>query len=224
LAAAEARGDEKMALTALCIQAGSLAGLARFDRAAQIADDALRRAKRSGHPTMITAAVITAAGLYSGSPLAEPDFPKCLEILTQDGVGLSRTDMSGMWLDLMEASARLGLDRRGAIESYVRAAHTADLLNAHHVLDIVLRGLAIIAAEAGLAETAHALVAYTESTLGPYRIVTQTWMQDRLDRALAPLPQRPNEPVLHRSDILQLVTEVETALAPGERRGQSTTA
>ena len=215
-AAAEARSDEKMALSALFIESGALAGLGVFDRAADVADDALRRAKLYGHPTMITAAVITAAGLYSGSLPAEPDFARCLELLTREGVGLSRNDIGGMWLDLMGASARLGLDRPGAIESYVRVAHTADRLNAHHVLDIAVRGLAIIAAEAGLADSAHALVAYTETNLGAYRMAAWTWMEARLDRALATLPQRGHEPALHRSDILQLITEIEISLA-GEK-------
>jgi hypothetical protein len=165
---------------------------------------------------MITAAVITAAGLYSGSLLAEPDFARRLEFLTQEGVGLSRNDIGGMWLDLMGASARLGLERPGAIESYVRVAHTADRLNAHHVLDIAVRGLASIAAEAGLADSAHAIVAYTETNLGAYRMTAWTWMEARLDRALATLPPRGHEPALHRSDILRLIAEIESSLS-GEK-------
>jgi predicted ATPase/class 3 adenylate cyclase len=213
-AAAESRSDEKMALSALFIEASALSVLGELDRATDVANEALRRAKLYGHPVMITAAVVSVAGLYSGS-LAEPDFVTCLEILTHEDVGLSRGDIGAMWLDLLGASARLGLDQPDAIDCYVRAAHTADRLNAHHALDWALQGLAVIAAEAGLAASADALVAYAEANLSAARMTGpgQTWMQARLDRALATPQKRACETALHRSDLLQLITKIKTSLS-----------
>ncbi len=217
--AAEARGDDKMVLASLFIQSSAFSALGDFDRAKGVANEALRRAKLYGHPTMITAAVVTAAGLYS-EKLAEPDFGTCLETLTRERVNPAGGDVGAMWLDLTEAAGRLGLHRPGAVECYGRAARTADRLNAQHAFDSALRGLALIAAEAGLAEPAQALVAYAQANLSAYRVNSpgQIWMASRLDGALATLPEprHSSEPALHRGDILKLIADLEATLTRDE--------
>jgi predicted ATPase/class 3 adenylate cyclase len=213
LVSAEARGDEKMALTALMMQPFQLAQLGDYDRASDVANEVLRRAKRYGHPTMISAAVNVTAGLYAWLP-GEPDFVTCLEILERERVGHSGGEVGAMWLDLTRAHARLGLKQPGAVEDFAAVARAADRLNAPHVLDQALRALAVVAAEAGLETSAHALVAYAETNLLPYRTGEDVPYsnQARLDRALAAPPELPTPPGAHRSEIMALVNELESML------------
>ena len=213
LVAAESRGDEKMALAALMMQPPWLALLGDYDRATEVANEVLRRAKRYGHPTMITAAVVSVAGLYVLSP-GEPDFVTCLEILERERVGHSGGEVGAMWLDLTLAYARLGLNQPGTVENFAAVARAADRLNAPHVLDRALLGVAVVAAEARLETPARALVAYTENTLLPYRVgeFGQEWIQARLDRALASLPESSPSPRQHRREIMALVNELEATL------------
>ena len=95
-----------------------------------------------------------------------------------------------------------------------RAARVADRLHSLHAFDIALRFLAVVAAEAGLGDHAHALVAYTEEHLRPYRMENpqQVWVQERLDRVLADLPGRSPGPTPTRGEIMRRITELEAAL------------
>ena len=71
-----------------------------------------------------------------------------------------------------------------------------------------------MAAHAGLHQQAAALVAFTESQLRSYRIENplQVWIQMQLDRALDdPSAVTPASP-LHRRDLLDIVTQIESAL------------
>ena len=79
---------------------------------------------------------------------------------------------------------------------------------------MTLRFLAVVAAEAGLGDHAHALVAYTEANLRPYRMENpqRVWVQERLDRVLADLPGRSSGPVPPRGEIMRRITEIEAAL------------
>jgi len=112
--------------------------------------------------------------------------------------------------------SRLGLNQPGAVENFAAVAHAADRLNAPHVLDRALLGVAVVAAEAGLETPTRALVTYTENTLLPYRTreFGQEWIQARLDRALAVPPETPTPPGLHRREIMAMVTDLEAALSP----------
>ena len=219
LVAAEARGDERMALAALLMQPPSLALLGEYDRATVIANEMLQRAKRYGQPTMISAAVGITAGLYAGS-LGEPDYETCLDILEREHVGHSGGEVGAMWLGLIRADARLGLNHPDALDDYAAVARAADRLAAPHLLERALWGVAVIAAEAGLDGPARALVAYAENDLLSYRTgeFGQEWIQARLDLALDAPPGAPSPRGLHRSEIMATVKDVEAALAPQLRR------
>ena len=223
LAAAEARPDERIAVTArvtviaLCSLTAALAGLGEFDRSVEVATHAMHEAELTGHPLLIGAVVITAAQSHLGMR-AEPDFAAGLEILTRHADGLNGADVNDMWLDIVWGTAQLELDAPGAVVRFARAARLADRLNAQHVLDIALRYLAILAADFGLTEHARALVAYTEANLRPYRIdnPNQAWIAARLDRALAGIPEGGPTPTIHRGEVLQRIAEIETAFTKHE--------
>jgi hypothetical protein len=223
LAAAQARPDERIEVTgrvtviALSSLTAALAGFGEFDRSVEAATRAMREAERTGHPLLIGAAVITAAQSHLGMR-AEPDFAAALEILTRHTDGLNGADVNDMWLDLVWGMAQLEVDAPGAVVRFIGAARVADRLNAQHVLDVALRYLAILAADFGLTEHARALVAYTEANLRPYRIENpnQAWMQARLDRALAGIPEGGPTPTIHRGEVLQRIAEIETAFTKHE--------
>jgi predicted ATPase/class 3 adenylate cyclase len=225
LEAAEARGIEGGAVTALCTQSGALAALGERQRGIDVATEGVRRAERSGHPLFISAAVVSAAGAHlQNSP---PDFAASFDTLSRHGVGLrGGGDLNDMWLDTQWGVTLLGLDDPGAVARITRAARRADRLDSAHVLDYELRQLAIISAEAGLNEQALALVSYTEANLRAFRIdnPTQTWIQTRLDQALGRLAERTRNPPLQRSEIMALVTEIETALTTDQPTSRSTPA
>jgi predicted ATPase/class 3 adenylate cyclase len=215
LVVAEARGDERMALAGLLMQPPSLALLGEYDRATVVAHEMLLRAKRYGKPTMISAAVVVTAGLYAWS-LDEPDFETCLDVLEREHVGHSGGEVGAMWLDLIRAYARLGLNQPGAIGDFAAVARAADRLDAPHVLDRALRGVAVMAAEAGFETPARALVAYAENTLVWYQTgeFGQEWIEARLERALDAPPRTPAPRGLHRTEIMAIVDDVAAALAP----------
>ena len=100
------------------------------------------------------------------------------------------------------------------MEHLARAARAADRLHSLHALDMALRFLTVVAAEAGLGEHARALVAYTEENLRPYRMENpqQVWVQERLDRVLADLPGPSPGPAPPRREIMRRIAEIEAAL------------
>jgi hypothetical protein len=126
-----------------------------------------------------------------------------------------------MWLDVCWGEALLGLGRPGAVEHIARAARSADRLNVPVTLDRALRIVAIAAAEAGLIPQAATLAGYTEAALRPYRADQpgQAWIQARLDRALAGVSTKPSPPATHRREIMNLVDNLETAIAHAEVHG-----
>ena len=142
------------------------------------------------------------------------DFAACLEVLVDYPSGVAGGAISDMWFDITWASAKLGLHQPGAVEHLMRAARAADQLHALHAFDIVLRFLAIAAAEAGLGEHAHALVAYSEANLRQHRMENpqQTWAQGRLDELFAGFPKPASEAALARGEIMRTISEIEGAL------------
>ena len=221
VAAAEARGDEHIAITALCPQASSLAAIGEFDRGLEVADQAVRRAARLGQPSVVLAAVITAAAIHFNNP-AGPDFASCLDVLAAHPGPISGGATNEMWLDINWAIAKVGLQRPGAVEHLARAARAADRLHSLHAFDLSLRFLAVVAAEAGQGEHVQVLVAYTEASLRPYRMENPqgVWVQERLDQLLGELPGRSPGPAPPRGEIMRRITEIEATLArnpEGER-------
>ena len=211
-AASEARDDEFSLVNALCAQSGALASLGELERSTVVVSEALRRGARIGNPMSIGSAVITAAS-QELQHTDSPRFTASLDILSRHDVDLDRGDLNGMWLDWAWGLTYLGLEQPAAVGHLARAARAADRLDAPHVLDYTLRPLAIVAAAAGLHEQAAALVAFTDTQLRPRRIenALQVWIQPRLDRALAGVSASVPAP-LHRRGIMDLVTQIETAL------------
>ena len=80
-------------------------------------------------------------------------------------------------------------------------------------LDQALRLLAIAAAEAGLIQHAASLATYADTNLGAYRGSNGPWIEPRLERALHGAPDEPPPVALHRREIMNLVDELEAALA-----------
>jgi hypothetical protein len=212
---AEARGDETLATTALFLQVSPLAILGNVERSAHIGAEALRRAEQSGHPIYISAAVITVAGTELWGKF-EPDFEASLDVLNrhEHDLGSIAGDLNGAWHDITWGVTLFGLGLPGAVEHLAHGARTADRLNTLHALDLALRQLAVLAADAGLTPAALALIDYTEANLRAHRIENpgQTRIQARLDQALAGLPDRAPDAPLHRGDIMAIVTEIENAL------------
>jgi predicted ATPase/class 3 adenylate cyclase len=213
LAAAEARGDERGAVVALCMHTTPLFALGEVERGGVEGSEAMRRAKGTGHPIYLTNAVVSAAaGRLWGS--ADPDLEACFDLLLAQRDDLTVGDNNGMWLDLAWGATLLGLHRPGAVGYLVRAARAADRLNAPHAFDFALRHLAVAAAEAELTSSAAALIAFTETNLRLHRMGTpgQTRLQTRLDRTLPDPADPPTASTLHRGEVMVIVTEIESAL------------
>ncbi len=212
LAAAEARGDEPVAVTALCVHGTPLAGLGDFDRAVEVVAEAVRRAERLGQPTLIGASLVTAASLHFMDPRG-PDFAACLDRVSSYPIagGGAANDM---WVAITRATAEVGVRAPGAVETVVDAIRACDRLQARHALDLSLRLLAFEAAAAGLEQAARELVGYSEAHLRAHRMENpqQAWVQARLKEVLDELPGPSAGPVRTRSEIMRVVTEIETAL------------
>jgi hypothetical protein len=212
LAAAEARGDENIAITAMCVQSTPLAGLGDFDGAVEVVAQAVRRAEQHGQPTLLGASLVTEASLHFMDPRG-PDFAACLETLSTypiAGGGAS----NDMWVAITRATAEVGVRRPGAVETVVDAIRASDRLHALHALDLGVRLLAFEAAAAGLEPAARDLVGYSEAHLRVHRMENpqQAWVQERLEEVLGDLPRASSGPVRTRSEIMRLVTEIEAAL------------
>jgi hypothetical protein len=159
LAAAEARGDERVAVVALCAQTSPLAAMGEFEHCVDVGAEAMRRAEQLGQPSIIAAAVVTAASLHFVNPQGL-DFATCLEVLTSHPAGVYGGATNAMWLDVTWGTAEVGLGQHGAVGHLTRAARAADQLHSLHAFDLVLRFLALAAAEAGLVEHARARLLY----------------------------------------------------------------
>jgi predicted ATPase len=214
LALAEARHNETAALHALNLVATALSLAGEIERSAEITASALARGERSGWPMFFAPAVIVAAGTTLWSD-GDPDFASSLEVLTEHPVEVPGGGLTALWLDITWGTTLLGLGQPGAIDYLARAARMSDQLNAAPGLDLVLRLLAIAAAEAGLSAQAMALASYAEIHLRLYRIAGgQDWIDTRLDRALGDLGHM-SPSVMNRSELMALVGEVDGAFAAG---------
>ena len=214
LAAAEARGAEQEAVLALCAMVNPLAASGEFERTVEVAAEAVRRAEHLGQPGLIVSSVVSTAHTHLANP-AGLDFVSCLDVLNNHQVEPFGDTTDTMWLDATWGVAEVGLQRPGAVGHLVQAARVADQLHALHALDLVLRYLAVVAAEAGLVEDAHALVAYSDANLRPYRMDNpiQHWVQDRLGEALAGLPAASPSAASPRGEIMRRITEIEAELS-----------
>ena len=109
-AAAEARGDERSAVIALCAQPAPLAELGEFERGVEVGAEAVRRAGRLGQGSDILAAVVSAASIHFTNP-AGPDFASCLDVLAAHPDATSGGATNEMWLDITWGTALVGLQQ-----------------------------------------------------------------------------------------------------------------
>jgi len=212
--AAEARGDEHASIVALCLQIGPLVWRGEPERSTEVASDVLRRAELTGNPRLVSAAIVSWCSAYT--MFEEPDFAASLEVLARHDRGPRSGTMNDMWLDIHWGEALVGLSRPGAVEYLVRGARSADRLGNPQGLNQALEELAIAAAEAGLVSQAAALSDYADTALGAYRGGGREWIRSRLERALGNAAGDQSRTALHRREIMNLVDELETALAPDE--------
>jgi tetratricopeptide (TPR) repeat protein len=213
LVVAEERDDENIAISALLVQPSAWMQAGEPERAVEIVQEVLPRARRFGHPTLIAAAVIVTAGFYAWS-LPHPDFAAALAILEREHLGDAGGEAGAMWLDLIAAFAHLGLGHPDAFGHFVAAARVADRLNAPHALDRALSGVALCAAEAGFSDQARALVAYTSDALAGHRAAGdfgQQWIEARLQAVLGE-EIRTTDAVLRRSEVIAILDQLEEEL------------
>ena len=200
-AAAEARHDEYVATLAMCVEAGARTQLGDTEHAARVMAEMLRRADRTGMPTLIASGVTTAVQAHLLTT-TEPDFTAAVATLEQHPAEIFGDHSSDVWLDFTWGLTLLGLGRTGAAGYLTRAAKAADRFDAPHMLDLALRSLAIAAAEAGLTQPAAALASYAETHLGEHRLDVpgQAYIQARLERALPDPADRAHDSQLHRRE------------------------
>jgi predicted ATPase len=216
LEAAESRHDEFAAVTALAVVGYALT-FTDVDDAGPVTLDALARAERMGNPVVTANGAIVASAkhlLTSGGP----DFAASLAVLTRYASDFSAGDSTAMWSHLFHGYDLLGLGEPGAVEHVADAFRLADRLNAPHVVDRALRILAVLAADAGHTRDAATLVGYADTNpFGDVRIRDPgwTWVQDRIDNALAGPDlsvERARGAALTRGDVVALVGDLEAAL------------
>jgi hypothetical protein len=216
LEAAESRHDEFAAVTALAVFGYALT-FTDVDDAGTVTLDALARAERMGNPVVTANGAIVASAkhlLTAGGPA----FAASLAVLTRYASDFSAGDSTAMWSHLFYGYDLLGLGDPGAVEHVADAFRLADRLNAPHVVDRALRTLAVLAAEAGHTRDAARLVGYADTNpFGDVRIRDPgwTWVQDRIDNALAGpdlSADRAAGAALTRGDVVALVGDLEAAL------------
>jgi predicted ATPase len=220
LAAADARNDELAAVIALGVKANWLAELGDADGSSRTSTEALRRARRSGHPINMQMAVVTASSSYVFRTPGR-DFEASLRILAGYDE-TSRIDAAiAMWLDVQWGIALVGLHKSGAVSRLARAVRAADRQRARNAEDLALRlfAIAIAQADAALAAQADMLTGYANAHLRVHRIDSPAhfWIHEFLDTALADTPDRASRQAagarLTRHEMLAIVNDTEATLA-----------
>jgi predicted ATPase/class 3 adenylate cyclase len=214
---ADAAEDTGTASIALCDIAAALAGLGRREESMIAAAEALRRAEECHHPVYVGAAVITSSASYL-TQVETPDFNASLGVLAQRPEALDVGGTNNMWLDTFWGWTLMGLSESRALDHLVRAARTADQMNARHLSDLILRLLAIYFAAAGYVREAASLVRYVEANLRPYRIAApgQAWVNTQIEEmGIAATSSDPSTG--RRSDIMALVSRTAFSITQSER-------
>jgi len=222
LRAAEANGSGDVA-TCLSLLAGALAQHGNSERARRVAEDAVAVAVLSPHPFYLGMTVVAAAWSCL------PDFDACLAIMAQ-AADLYDQYHGGVtcWLYQFRGLARLGAGVPGAVADLVVAARLADKLVVPEALEIIVRLLALAAADAGLLEQALEFNGYADSQLADYRGAYQDWISRRLDTAMADVTAdersryEASGATLTRRQLLELIHTVEVALSPETSLGAPT--
>ena len=216
LEVADATEDAGVANIVLNDLTAALAGLGRREESIAKAIEALRRADEREHPIYVSAAIITWSACYL-TQVATPDFNASMDVLAQRPEGLQVGGTNGMWLDALWGWTLMGMGRPGAMDHLVRAARAADQISAPHLLDLVLRLLALQFADDGCATEAATLVHYAETNLRPYRIGApgQVWIDGQIEQR-AILRVQPDPSIVRRSDIMALVKRTASSVTQGQ--------
>jgi predicted ATPase len=215
LEAAESRRDEFAAVVALG-QIGNALAYTDVEKSFGLGLDALARAERMGNPAVTAISALQVASSYLLTPGA-PDFEGSLAVLTRYASDFAAGDVTAMWSRLIQGHDLLALDDSRALTYFSEAARLGDRLNAPHVVEIALRGLAVVAAEGGYVHDAAALVGYADANLAASRITNAMWipLQGRLDQALrgsdltVPTARGAS---FKRGDVIALIGELERRL------------
>ena len=215
---ADAIEDAGVANIALNDLTAAHAGIGRRKESVAMAIEALRRADERQHPIYVSAAIITWSACYL-TQVATPDFDASMDVLAQRPEGLQVGGTNGMWLDAFWGWTLMGMGRPGAIDHLVRAARAADQISAPHLLDLVLRLLALPFADGGYATESATLVHYAETHLRPYRIAApgQAWVDNQIEQrgitstSTYSLTEK-------RSEIMALVSRTTVSISQGENQ------
>jgi predicted ATPase/class 3 adenylate cyclase len=221
LEAAELRHDEVAAVAALALVGNALA-YTSLDDASPLALEALTRAERIGNP-VVTAnvALVVSSGLIT---TGTPDFAASLTVLSRYASDFSGGDSTAMWSRLLHGYDFLALGEPSAVEHFAEAARLGDRLNGLHVVDTAVRGLAVLAADAGYLRDAAALVGYADANLAGSRIRNPQWnlLNERVENA-ATAPglgtEKARGAALKRGEAMALVADLEERLRRSEAGG-----
>jgi len=175
------------------------------------------RAVRAGHPLYLEWTVVSAA--FS----CLPDFDACLNVLERHGsVWLEHAGYTACWFHLLRGFALVGAGRPGAVAALVAAARMADQVVLLTELELVVRLLAVAAADVGLLPQAVQLASYASTQLAAHRMdfPHEDWIGPRLDAALQGVPgderarQQANGSALTRRQLINLIATVIESPAP----------
>jgi predicted ATPase len=219
IATAEARHRDDHAAIAQGMAATLLAESGQTEAAHRFGTEALERAKRTGQPTIITAAIVTLGGIPIWSNV-RPDFAAAYEILAshEGDVDIESGATTTLWLDLQWGTVLMGLGRPGAVARLAGAIAAADRHAASHAVDMAIRLLAVTVARLGLRAEAAMLGAYADANLQPYRMRSPMhgWVSTTLEEALDALPDRAVHEAAgasaSRREVLALVARLNTTV------------
>ena len=206
-----ARGPHSLGPINLAQASNALAGLGQTERAKEAVAEAIRRAEREGHPLAIEAAIIVAsANCLFG---AEPDFQSSMDVFSGHPDLFHLGSGNDQWLNAFFGWTLLGLGDERAVSRLADALRIADRLNAQHVVELVIRLLAVAFAQAGHGAEALRLLAYADMHLRPYQMAAggQEWVESRLAQAGITSPSYEST-TLKRGEIMSLVTAIERAM------------
>ena len=213
---ADAAEDAGVANIALNDLTAAFAGLGRREESVAMAIEALRRADEREHPIYVSVAIITWSACYL-TQVSTPDFNASMDVLARRPEGLQVGGTNGMWLDAFWGWTLIGMGQVGAMDHLVRAARTADQISAPHLLDLVLRLLALSFADGGYAMESATLVHYAETNLRLYRIGApgQAWIDNQVkQRGLTSTSF--DSSTEKRSEIMALVLRTAYSLSQGQ--------
>ena len=184
LGVADERGDQLAAVCAMGVLVGAPASIGESGQSAEVAHEALRRARLLSHPDPLAVAVVCAATSYLTNRV-EPDFQAGLQILETNPVNIEAASPGNtLWLRRVWGLGYLGLGRSDIAVQYLsRSVRQAEQIGFFGVIEAAALELAVALAEAGQPTLAAQLDGYAHAhfTSPTMRYANHAWMQARLD-------------------------------------------